>query len=75
MYVAWRARSAGEGTAQCRRGDAESGNRQLEDTLYINRAHSVGHLRQQLDLIGFGIMINAIAYGRHRAREGIARVA
>jgi len=58
-----------------KRGDAESGNRQLEDTLYINRAHSVGHLRQQLDLIGFGIMINAIAYGRHRAREGIDRVA
>ena len=30
-----------------RRGEAESINGLLDDTLYWNRAHSVGHLRQE----------------------------
>ncbi len=29
-----------------RRGDAESLNRNLEDSLYLKKAHSLGHLRQ-----------------------------
>ena len=37
------------------RGDAESVNRALEDTLYMNRAHSEGHLRQTADLLGFAL--------------------
>ena len=32
-----------------RRNDAESINRNLEDTLFLGRAHSVGRLRQQVD--------------------------
>ena len=38
-----------------RRGDAESVNRALEDTLYLNRAHSEGHPRQTADLLGFAL--------------------
>jgi hypothetical protein len=35
-----------------RRLDSESINRGLEDTLYLGRAHSVGHARQHVNLLG-----------------------
>ena len=54
-----------------RRGDAESLNRALEDTLYLNRAHSEGHLRQTADLLGFALMVNSLTLARHRAREAV----
>ena len=44
-----------------RRADAESINRGLDDTHYLRRAHSVGHARQLLDHLGFGIMVNTFA--------------
>ena len=34
-----------------RRNDAESINRALDDTLWLRRAHSVGHARQHLNLL------------------------
>jgi len=34
-----------------RRNDAESINRNLDDTLWLRRAHSVGHERQLLNLL------------------------
>jgi hypothetical protein len=43
-----------------RRGDAESVNRALEDTLYLNCAHSEGHLRQTADLLGLALMVNSL---------------
>jgi hypothetical protein len=49
-----------------RRSDAESINRGLEDSLYLNRAHSVGHARQALDMLGFAIATNALARARGR---------
>jgi hypothetical protein len=52
-----------------RRNDAESINRGLDDSLWIGRAHSVGHQRQHLNLIGFALMINSLARARHRKRE------
>lgn len=52
-----------------RRGDAESINRALEDTLYLNRAHSEGQLRQTADLLGFALMVNSLTLARHRAHE------
>ncbi len=58
-----------------RRGDAESVNRALEDTLYLNRAHSEGHLRQTADLLGFALMVNSLTLARHRAREAVKAVA
>jgi hypothetical protein len=48
-----------------RRNDAESINRALDDTLWLGRAHSVGHERQHLNLIGFALMVNSLARARH----------
>lgn len=58
-----------------RRGDAESVNRALEDTLYLNRAHSEGQLRQTADLLGFALMVNSLTLARHRAREAVKAAA
>ncbi len=58
-----------------RRGDAESINRALEDTLYLNRAHSEGHPRQTADLLGFALMVNSLTLARHRAREAVKAAA
>ena len=55
-----------------RRNDAESINRDLDDTLYLRRAHSVGHARQHLNLLGYALIVNAIAvhrHARHRAPD------
>jgi hypothetical protein len=52
-----------------RRNDAESINRHLEDTLWLNRAHSIGHARQHLNLIGYAICVNAIAVAEHHHRR------
>jgi hypothetical protein len=51
-----------------RRNDAESINRGLDDSLWLGRAHSVGHERQHLNLIGFALMVNSLARARHRKR-------
>lgn len=58
-----------------RRGDAESINRALADNLYLNRAHSEGHLRQTADLLGFALMVNSLTLARHRAREAVKAAA
>jgi hypothetical protein len=52
-----------------RRVDAESMNRQLEDTLFLKKAHSVGHLRQESDMLGFALMVNAVTRARHREQQ------
>ena len=44
-----------------RRNDAESINRGVVDSLCLGRAHSVGHRRQQANLLGFAIMLNSLA--------------
>lgn len=51
-----------------RRNDAESINRHLDDTLWLGRAHSVGHARQHMNLLGFAICVNAVALHEHRRR-------
>jgi hypothetical protein len=51
-----------------RRNDAESINRGLDDSLWLGRAHSVGHQRHHLNLIGFALMVNSLARARHRTR-------
>jgi hypothetical protein len=58
-----------------RRNDAESINRNLQDTLWLGRAHSIGHRRQHLNLLGFGICINAVALHEHRKRRTQAAAA
>jgi len=52
-----------------RRNDAESIDRDLEDTLWLRRAHSVGHARQLLNLIGYAITVNALDTHRYRRRQ------
>jgi hypothetical protein len=49
-----------------RRNDAESINRNIEDSLWIGRAHSIGHARQNLTLLGYTLMVNGLALHRHR---------
>ena len=48
-----------------RRNDAESINRALEDTLWLGRAHSLGHRRQLLNFLGYALMVNSLALFRH----------
>jgi hypothetical protein len=51
------------------RNDAESINRSLEDTMYLRRAHSVGHRRQLVNLLGYSLVVNSLSLLRHRRRE------
>lgn len=52
-----------------RRADAESINRNLEDTLFLNRAHSKGAQRQLVNLLGYALVVNALAVHLHRNRR------
>jgi hypothetical protein len=52
-----------------RRNDAESINRHLVDTMWLGRAHSVGHVRQHVNLLGFALMVNGLALLEHRHRQ------
>lgn len=47
-----------------RRNDAESINR--------GRAHSLGHERQLLNLLGYALMVNGLALHQHRRRQPTA---
>ena len=39
-----------------------------DETMWLGRAHSVGHARQHVNLIGFAISVNSIAVHEHRRR-------
>jgi hypothetical protein len=52
-----------------RRNDAESINRDLDDTLYLRRAHSLGHARQHVNLLGYALIVNGIATRRYAQRR------
>ena len=56
-----------------RRNDAESINRHLDDTIWLGRAHSIGHDRQHLNLLGYALIVNALALHRHRRRRPARR--
>ena len=51
-----------------RRNDAESINRAIDDSMWLSRAHSEGHARQHLNLIGYALMVNSLALLEHRQR-------
>ena len=55
-----------------RRSDSESIDRGLEDTLYLGRAHSVGHAHQHVNLLGYAVMVNSVALHEHRRRRKLA---
>lgn len=48
-----------------RRNDAESINRTIDDTLWLRRAHSIGHARQHVNLLTRALGVNALAIHRH----------
>lgn len=52
-----------------RRNDSESINRGLDDTMWLSRAHSVGHLRQTVNLLGHALMVNGLTLLEHRRRR------
>jgi hypothetical protein len=58
-----------------RRNDAESINRGIVDSLYLGRAHSLGHARQIVNLLGYALMVNSLALYLHRARESVSPAA
>jgi hypothetical protein len=52
------------------RGDSESLNRTIEDSLYRHhRAHSVGWARQEVDMLGLAALINALTRERMRRQR------
>jgi hypothetical protein len=53
-----------------RRNDAESINRALDDTLWLRRAHSIGHARQHLNLLTHAVGVNSLALWRHHIAHG-----
>ncbi len=52
-----------------RRNDAESINRALDDSMWLARAHSIGHSRQHLNLIGYALVVNSVALAEHRRKR------
>ena len=58
-----------------RRNDSESLNRSLEDTLFLGMAHSLGWRRQQVEMLGWALMVNALTLARHRAAEDLEAAA
>ena len=56
-----------------RRNDAESINRGIDDSMWLARAHSVGHQRQKVNLIGYALMVNSLSLLEHRLRGDPAR--
>jgi hypothetical protein len=52
-----------------RRNDAESINRGIVDSHYLGRAHSLGHARQHLNLLGYALMVNALTLQDHALRR------
>jgi hypothetical protein len=60
---------------QVLRPDAESINRGIEDSLFINRASGKGWRRQMVDLLGHARLVNATTLARCRARAQLVAVA
>lgn len=58
-----------------RRNDSESINRGLDDTMWLSRAHSVGNLRQTVNLLGYALMVNGLTLMQHRRRRGLEQAA
>jgi len=48
-----------------RRNDSESLNRALDDTMFLGRAYSLGHARQQVEILGWALLINGLTMMRH----------
>ncbi len=51
-----------------RRNDSESLNRALDDSLFLGRAHSLGHARQHVEILGWPLLVNSLTLDRPRRR-------
>ena len=58
-----------------RRNDAESINRALDDSMWLGRAHSKGHERQLVNMLGYALMVNGLALLQHRQRQRLKEAA
>ncbi len=58
-----------------KRAHAESLWSQLDASLYNRHARSIGHDRQEADLLGFALVVNSLTLARRRARERLKAVA
>jgi len=38
----------------------------LDDTMFLGRAHSLGHARQQVEVRGWALLVNVLMLSRHR---------
>jgi hypothetical protein len=54
------------------RNDAESNNSALEDKLFNKGAHSVGHLSQRANLLGYALLINSLTLYLAKRRGGVS---
>ncbi len=59
----------------CATFDLEGPDRSLEDTLFLGRAHSLGWRRQQVEMLGWAVMVNALTMARHRTAESLEAAA
>jgi hypothetical protein len=53
------------------RSDAESNNGMLEGTLDTTRAHSVGHVSQKANLLGYALLVNSVTLHLARRRDRV----
>jgi hypothetical protein len=53
------------------RNDAESNNSALEDRLFNRRAHSVGHVSQRANLLGYALLVNFLTLYLAKRRGGV----
>jgi hypothetical protein len=53
------------------RNDAESNNSALEGKLFNKRAHSVGHMRQKANLLGYALLVNSLTLHLAQRRGGV----
>lgn len=47
----------------------------FEDALFLGRAHSLGWRRQQVEMLGWAVMVNALTMARHGAADGLEAAA
>ncbi|MBI3647878.1 MAG: hypothetical protein HY240_03860 [Actinobacteria bacterium] len=49
-----------------RGNDSESLHRALDDTMLLGRAHSLAHVRQQVEVLGWALLVNSLTPSRHK---------
>ena len=58
-----------------RRNDSESLNGSVEDTPFLGGAHSLGWRRQQVEMLGWAVMVKRLTMARHSVVEGLEAAA